>query len=220
LTSAPVFPARILRLGEIGGFTEAFEDSMPWRHYSGSIPCEVQMSETADYLKFYDDEGYLLGVGKSFRETGHIEPADFYMLLIWKANRAKNRHRDRLKRLADGSFPDAVSEIASALHAIVERKQRLRILMEKWEFALPTATAILTLLYPDEFTVYDYRVCDEVDLPYRPQLCFSDELWRRYEEFQAAVIGATPKEITNLRDRDRFLIGRSIRKQVEADCMG
>ena len=36
----------------------------------------------------------------------------------------------------------------------------------------------------------------------------------------AAVMGATPKDITNLRDRDRFLIGRSFRKQLEADCMG
>lgn len=178
------------------------------------------MSDTVDYLKFYDDEDYLISIGESFRATGHIEPADFYMMLIWKANRAKNRHRDRLKRLVDGSFPDAVSEIASALHASANRKQRLQILMEKWEFALPTATAILTLLYPDEFTVYDYRVCDEVGLPYNPQPSFSDQLWHRYEEFQAAVMGATPKDITNLRDRDRFLIGRSFRKQLEADCMG
>ncbi|HEY1757709.1 MAG TPA: hypothetical protein VGG72_20220 [Bryobacteraceae bacterium] len=177
------------------------------------------MADETDYLRFYDDEGYLLDVGKSFRETGNIEPADFYMLLIWKANRAKNRHRDRLKRLADGSFRTAVSQIASALHATADRKHRLQMLMKKWEFALPTATAILTILYPDEFTVYDYRVCEEVRLPYTPQASFSDDLWHRYEQFQAAVVDATPKQLTKLRDRDRFLIGRSFRKQLEADCM-
>ena len=31
--------------------------------------------------------------------------------------------------------------------------------MTKWAFRLPTASAILTVLYPDVFTVYDRRVC-------------------------------------------------------------
>lgn len=50
--------------------------------------------EKIDYLKYYDVEKYLLEeVGKRFRETGELEPADFYTILIWKAERAKNRHK-------------------------------------------------------------------------------------------------------------------------------
>jgi hypothetical protein len=174
------------------------------------------MVDETDYRKFYDDEEYLLEVGRRFRKTGNIDAADFYMLLIWKANRAKNYHRDRLKHKS-GSFQAAVSDIASEIFTNTERKVRLQILMEKWVFALPTATAILALLYPDDFTVYDWRVCGEVGRTYKPWLGFSAKLWNEYEQFIEAVIDETPQGLT-LRDRDRFLIGRSIRKGVEQDC--
>ena len=38
----------------------------------------------------------------------------------------------------------------------------MRILIEDWAFRLPMASAILTVLYPDSFTVYDIRVCSEL----------------------------------------------------------
>jgi hypothetical protein len=72
----------------------------------------------------------------------------------------------------------------------------------------------LALLYPDEFTVYDWRVCEEVGCKYTPWKDFSDALWDHYESFKQAVIAQTPSHLC-LRDRDRFLIGRSFRKQVE-----
>jgi len=170
------------------------------------------MTDRIGYLKFYDDEEYLLEVGERFRENGKIDAADFYMLLIWKANRAKNYHRDRLKDKS-GTFQAAVQNIASELFASTEQKQRLQILMEKWGFALPTATAILTILYPDDFTVYDWRVCGEVGRPYRPWLG-----WDEYEQFKKAVIDETPDGLS-LRNKDRFLIGRSIRRGIERDCV-
>src|ERR1019366_230493 len=119
------------------------------------------MADWIDYRDFYHDEEYLLGVGERFRQTGEIEPADFYMILVWKANRAKNYHRNRLKDKA-GTFQAAVSTIASQLFSSTNEKQQLEILLEKWGFALPTASAILTILYPTHFTIYDYRVCKEV----------------------------------------------------------
>jgi hypothetical protein len=171
------------------------------------------MMDITDYLKFYDAEDYLLEVGKTFRDNAKIEPADFYMILVWKANRAKNYHRDRLKDIAGGSFKIAVSTIASELSSATREKQRLEILLGKWKFALPTATAILTILYPDHFTVYDYRVCKEVGVTYRPWLG-----WDEYEQFKRAVIAAAPQDLC-LRNKDRFLMGRSVRKGIEQDCI-
>lgn len=170
-----------------------------------------------DYRAFYDDESYLLEAGRHFRETGLLDAADFYMLLIWKANRAKNYHRERLKRKS-GTFSTAVSAIAAEIFSSTERKHRLQLLMDKWGFALPTATAILTVLYPEDFTVYDWRVCDEVGRRYRQGMSFSDKLWIDYEQFVAAVTDAAPKGFS-LRDKDRFLIGRSFRKELERDCL-
>jgi hypothetical protein len=171
-----------------------------------------------DYRKFYDEERYLLHeVGPHFRATGTIEPADFYMILIWKAERAKNKHKERLKKKAHGSFEAAVSKVASSLHQTPEQPKRLQILMTEWEFYIPTATAILTILYPEEFTVYDVRVCGQVDCDYKPWRKYSPQLWEDYERFREAVISNAPADLS-LRDKDRFLVGRSFRLDVEKDC--
>lgn len=170
-----------------------------------------------DYRKFYDDEGYLLDeVGPNFRKTGELEAPDFYMLLSWKANRAKNYHRDRLKDKC-GGFQGAVSAIAADLHATAGRKEKLQLVMTKWEFYIPTATAILAILYPDDFTVYDQNVCKEVQCRYTPWRDFSDKLWNQYEEYQRAVAQNAPQNLT-LRDKDRYLTGRYYRRQAELDC--
>jgi hypothetical protein len=170
------------------------------------------MDYEKNYLDYYNSENYLLRVGDSFRQTVKIEPADFYMILVWKANRAKNYHRDRLKDITGSNFETAVSTIALELSSATGKKQRLEVLLEKWKFALPTASAILTILYPDDFTVYDYRVCREVGRTYRNWLG-----WTEYEQFEESVIDAAPREL-KLRDKDRFLIGRSTRKDIERDC--
>ena len=90
--------------------------------------------------------------------------------------------------------------------------------MDDWWFALPTATAILSLLYPDNFTVYDVIVCKEVEQEYRPNRSFSESLWLEYIDYREKVRAATPHDLS-LRDKDRFLIGRAYRKGVEADCV-
>lgn len=175
---------------------------------------------------FYDPEDYLLNsVGPAFRKSGKLDSADFYTMLIWKAERAKGRHKSRLQRIVRGSFDDAVRAIASELYASIDGKARLEALMNRWEFMLPTASAILTLLYPDEFTVFDWRACDELrfrggsKFPYNPwcQRGFSDALWEQYELFKQMVIEQTPAELS-LRCKDRFLIGRSTRASIEAEC--
>ena len=176
------------------------------------------MEEEIDYRIFYDSEKYLLEkVGSHFQQTGELEPADFYSILIWKAERAKNHHKKRLATLG-GSFDKAVRELASTLYRSTSDRNRLECLMNNWWFALPTASAILTILYPDVFTVYDWRVCDELGIP--PESWhsrgFSEELWNHYLKFKEAVIQGTPANLS-LRDKDRFLIGRSTHKSIVAD---
>lgn len=172
-----------------------------------------------DYKKYYDIETYLLNeVGPVFRQNGTLDHKDFYLILVWKANRAKSYAKKRLAAKA-GTFPEAVRQIADALNKATSRKQSLEILMRKWGFRLATATAILTILYPDEFTVFDKNVCDEVAFAYRPwaDRGFSDALWRYYESYQQAVVAQTPSEAA-LRDSDRYLFGRYVYKELERAC--
>uniref|UniRef100_A4SDU8 Uncharacterized protein n=1 Tax=Chlorobium phaeovibrioides (strain DSM 265 / 1930) TaxID=290318 RepID=A4SDU8_CHLPM len=169
----------------------------------------------------YHLEQYLFSaVGLKFRESGNLSAFDFFCIVIWKANRAKSIIAKRLLE-CDGSggrgFDAIVGELAAALYKAVEKKERLRILIKGWGFRLPMASAILTVLWPEEFTVYDVRVCDVLDghhsLENKSNI---DVLWAGYQEFMNDVERHAPAGLS-LRDKDRCLWGQSFRKQLHAD---
>ena len=140
-------------------------------------------------------------------------------MLVWKANRSKNQTRDRLASLG-GSFRKAARSIARNLYEAKTPKERLRVLMQNWGFRLATGTALLTVLYPTFFTVYDTRVCTILgrfgDLADRT---FSDDLWTQYLKFKRCVNDAVPGAMP-LRDKDRYLWGRSLYYDCKRQCTG
>jgi hypothetical protein len=175
------------------------------------------MAEAMDYVKFYHLERYLLEeVGPQFRSSGTIDPADLFMIFVWKANRAKTRVRDKLKGHANGSFTEAARKIGAALYAAKDQKERLGILMRDWGLRLPMASAILTILYPEFFTVYDVRVCEMLNIACKDPR-FSDKCWNEYESFKDALCKNTPPDLC-LRDKDRFLWGKSFWEGVKRDA--
>lgn len=163
-------------------------------------------------------EPYLFdAVGPHFQATGQLAPEDFWLTLIWKANRAKNHERRRFEKLGECKFEEAVGRIAVALTEAGGLEERLRILMVKWGMKLPTASAVLTVLYPESFTVYDVRVCKQLGrFEEIAKDDFSEGLWGEYRKFVAAVELAAPSGLT-LRQKDHYLWGLSLRDQVEAD---
>ncbi len=171
-----------------------------------------------NFEKYYDLETYLINeVGENFRSKGELTPFDFYLILTWKANRSKNTTKKRLETLG-GSFSAAVSKIASALTANCEPKDKLQTLMCDWKFRLPMATAILTVLYPLDFTVYDIRVCDSLKRFHNlADRKFSDSLWEEYCAFKAAVERETPSHLS-LRNKDRYLWGKSFFEESKKKC--
>ena len=120
-----------------------------------------------DYLKLYDLERYLFEVVRpSFQRDSELTAFDFFCIIIWKANRAKSEVAKRLIRHhgKGGTDLDAViGDLTHQIHAARDdEKERMRILIKDWGFRLPMASAILTVLYPEIFTVYDKRVCGEL----------------------------------------------------------
>jgi hypothetical protein len=181
---------------------------------------QTERDREVDFRKYSDVEKYLFDeVGPSFR---NVQPEDLFLILIWKANRAKNKHRLRLMKIANGSYRVAVSGLSRHLSNASSGKERLRILMAEWRFRLPTATAILTVFYPDEFSVYDYRVCDELKRMDK-RMDFGKignlspgSVWPRYLAFLDAVEKLGPAEFT-LRDKDRWFWGQSLYREVMKD---
>lgn len=162
------------------------------------------------FRKYYNLERYLFDeVGPQYRRTGKLEPIDLYFILSWKASRAKNKSKNRLIEKA-GTFEKATRAIAGALRAANSDDERLMRLMDDWGFRLPTATAILSVLYPRTYTVYDVRVCSELGrFAEIANWRFSSRLWARYQQFVKEVEAAVSKPMS-LRDKDRYLWGRSV----------
>ena len=172
-----------------------------------------------DYLAQYDLETYIFKtVSRRFAEQGILNAYDFFCIIIWKANRAKSRIAKRL--LQSGTYAnleEAVKALTSEISKISNHKDRLRFLMMDWGFQLPMATAILTALYPEDFTVYDIRVCNELnDFHDLKNMVNFENIWSGYLSYKQQIEKVAP-EGHSLRDKDRYLWGRSFARQLEQD---
>jgi hypothetical protein len=168
-----------------------------------------------DYQRFYDLERYLFeDVRRKFQEEGSISAFDLLSIVIWKSNRAKTRIAKRLAARAT-DLETAARELTRAVADAPGAEARLSVLMRGWGFKLPMASAILAVLYPDEFTVYDTRVCGELG-NFHKLANRTTNVWTGYVAYRDAVIRATPPSLS-LRERDRYLWGRSAVRQLERD---
>lgn len=147
-------------------------------------------------------------LARRFQETGALTPFELWAILKWKANRASTFH---LNRLGTGqAFVNKTGELAEKLHRANSDKDRMAILMEEpFRFRLSTASAILTVLYPDRFIVYDFRVCDQLggfeELKHRR---FSDGLWAAYCRYCLDAQRKAPDGLT-MRQIDQHHWGKS-----------
>lgn len=170
-----------------------------------------------DPIAYYSPETLLFpALAQSFADTGDLDPETLYLILDWKAPRARTRQCRRLARIA-GSFDAAANGIAADLSAAGEPERQLGLLLTKWRFLLPTASAILAVVYPDTFTIYDIRVCNALGDFHQPGgMKWSAKAWGEYQRFIAAVRRAAPEGLS-LRDCDRWLWGRDKRKPLLAE---
>ena len=157
------------------------------------------------------------------RRTDIFPHLTFFCIVIWKANRAKSKGALRLidKDPRKRSDLDKIVKLLTySLWQASSSKRLLQILIEQWGFHLPMAAAILTVLYPKYFTIYDPRVCGGLDE-------YSDlinrilirSVWQGYREFCVPVKNSINRDYS-MRDKDRILWAKSFKKQLENDITG
>lgn len=178
--------------------------------------------QDVDYRQYFDLESYLFStVRHNFIRQGYLTAFDFFCIVIWKAERAKSKIAKKLLKKGKEknleTLDDIVRKLTEDLAQQKNAKDRLKCLWN-WDFYnLPTATAILSVLYPDDFTVYDARVCDELnDFHDLKNLSKFENLWDRYEKFKCKVEESSPPSLS-LRDKDRYLWGKSFYNQLKND---
>ena len=177
-----------------------------------------------DYGIYHRLEHYVSEtVNQSFHKHGELDAFDFFCIIIWKSNRAKSKTAHRIAKLDNlqgKSLDERIRYLTHTLYNIREPKERLRYLMENLGFRLPMASAILTILYPDEFTIYDERVCKQLPKSKEHQRLANksnyDAIWGGYTRYKEAVEEEAPTSMS-LRDKDRYLWGRSFHNQLRRD---
>lgn len=159
-----------------------------------------------NYLKYYWLEKYLFeDVHKNFNERGYLTPEEFFCIVIWKSNRAKTKIKRKLLKL--GNLNTIIKNITNQIFETSDSQEKLNVLLKKYNFALPMATAILTVLYPKDFTIYDVRV--------RKQLKTKEiyGIRRYFKEFLPKVKKISVQR--SLRDKDRELWGKSFYEDLK-----
>lgn len=172
-----------------------------------------------DYKKYYNLEKYLFeDLSEKLQRDQFLNIFDFFCIVIWKANRAKSKVAKRIQQ-KEPDLEKAVFEITNMLYNSADDKERLRILMVDWKLRLPMSSAILAVLYPGRFTVYDYRVCEMLgklkDLGNKIKF---DSIWKGYCVYLESVRQLAPEEI-NLREKDKYLWGKSFYEDLTKDIL-
>jgi hypothetical protein len=175
-------------------------------------------SLVTDYACYYNLESYLFGVvSQHFKNKKQLSAFDFFCIVVWKANRSKSMVAKRLLARGYTDLSTSVQALTTELVNAHENKERLRVLIEGWGFRLPMASAILTVLFPEDFTVYDIRVCEVLDdfkdIQYKAKY---EDLWLGYSTY-LSYVQATVPNATTLREKDRHLWGRSFHNQLQRD---
>ena len=170
-----------------------------------------------DYLQFYDLEEYLFSkVHPTFHADGCLNAFDFLLIVRWKSNRRKDRIIARLCESGDGDLDKGARCLTRQVHQGSNHDERLGILMGPG-IGLAMATAILTVLYPEDYTVYDQRVCNALrgfrNIGNRTTPA---RILEGYKEFREAVRENTPGHLS-LRDKDRWLWAKNWVEMLERE---
>jgi hypothetical protein len=168
------------------------------------------------FVKVFHLEQFILNdVRKRFETQGFLNAFDFFCIILWKSNRMKSRIAGKFSERRM-TIEAGVKRLTGEIHSKNSPEKKMRVLIKDWKFRLPTASAILAILYPDDFTIYDIRVCDALGdfhkLVYKVNF---NTVWQGYSEFKQEVIRTAPEK--SLRDKDRWLWGKSFCKQLEDD---
>jgi hypothetical protein len=174
-------------------------------------------------LDCYDPEGRVFPrLAKKTKERQGLSAEDVLLILKWKLGRIKN---DNSKTVAVSKM----NEINQAINAAYggDRKGKIAALtaLEKIPgIRLATATAILTVCYPDEFTIIDQRVLEILGI--FPSRLVKDEQKNKYstnnwtpedyvDEYLPRVKKHSKSWGCTLRNADRALWGLSVNKRIK-----
>jgi len=173
-----------------------------------------------NYSKYCDLESYLFNeVTDNFKNRHFLTAEEFFTIIIWKANRAKSKIAKKFEK--EVSLDEAIKKLTLSIYKSSTNKKKLGVLINEYGFYLPMASAILSVLYKEEFSVYDIRVCDMLEQEYNTKKYHKiknwtfDKLWEGYQEYLLKTLELSGK--LSYREADKYLWGKSFYEQLVQD---
>lgn len=178
-------------------------------------------SGAIDYRMYYDLDEYVFGtVCPRFHRDGHLSAFDFFCLVIRHSSRSKPFVINKLlanPHTGGKDLEEAAARLTGELFKRPWAKEKLRYLVKEWSFPLSLATAVMSSLYPDQFVIYDPLVCEQLGGFHElATLTDFEAVWKGYAVFKSRLEKTTPASLT-LREKDRWLWGRSFFEQLRHD---
>jgi|AntAceMinimDraft_18_1070375.scaffolds.fasta_scaffold243234_1 thermostable 8-oxoguanine DNA glycosylase len=109
----------------------------------------MKISNAKNYLDLYNIEDYLFkAIGSRIRERSFVEFDDFYQICMWKSARQKQNY---LKN------KNTIKDISKKAFAEKDKSLKMKQLLELKGVGIPTASATLTIVFPEKYAVIDAR---------------------------------------------------------------
>lgn len=109
----------------------------------------MKIVDIKKYIELYDTESYLFKViGPNVKKRGYFLFEEFYKICMWKSARQKQRYiknKHSIERISKDAFVE------------VDERRKMEILCKLNGVSIPTASALLTIVYPERYAVIDVR---------------------------------------------------------------
>jgi len=164
-----------------------------------------------NYIKEYKLEKQLFGeISKNFRKNKTLSEEEFFKIIIWKSNRVKGKVLVGIRKSRK-----SVKQIMREVYNVKTQEEKIKILINIKGIGLPIASAILTVCYPEKFTVLDYRVWDILFRDKRVKSKSVPNTISRYLDYVRVCKNYAKELKLSLRDFDKAMWGRSFYEDLK-----
>lgn len=165
----------------------------------------MKIVNTKKYLALYNQEDYLFNfLGPQIRKRGYLTFEEFYKICMWKSVRPKQRY---LKN------KETIQAITTEAFLEKDELKKMEKLCTLKGVAIPTASAILTIVYPDRYAIIDIRCLEmlqELKFPLKKIMSLNN--WFKYLAIARELAdenNLTPRQI----DKVLFSMHRELLEQ-------
>ncbi len=146
------------------------------------------------YVRLYDAERCLFEeVGPQASRRGYLTFREFYAICIWKSARQKQNY-------LQNEGKKCVEDITKKAFSTEDEKEKIKLLCKLRGVKIRTASALLTVVFPNKYAVLDIRCLEMLEEQFRSGISKSVSLktWLEYLSKMrslASGYGITPRQL-------------------------